>query len=224
MVRMVSPRSWAGDPGHGRHYTIFPLPVPEGIRNRNRASRSEPGVWLPSRTHRTVSAEGRGEMTTWMARSALVVAAIGLTGCGDETPRPGGDAGAVVSSNVDVIPPRWYAPDDVARGGAIYARHCAACHGAGASGAGDWRKRGPDGRFPPPPLDGSAHTWHHPIAALLQQIRHGAPGGSGNMPGFAETLTEEDALHVIAWFQDRWRDEIYAAWHAIEVRSRSRSD
>ena len=126
-----------------------------------------------------------------------------------------------MSSNVDVIPPRWYADGDVARGAPIYARHCAGCHGANASGAGDWRKRGPDGKFPPPPLDGSAHTWHHPIAALMQQIRFGAPGGSGNMPGFAATLSEEDVLHVIAWIQDHWRDEIYAAWHNIEVRSRS---
>ena len=40
------------------------------------------------------------------------------------------------------------------------------------------------------------------------------------MPGFDAILGEEDVLAVIAWMQDLWRDEIYAAWHAIEVRSR----
>jgi mono/diheme cytochrome c family protein len=160
-------------------------------------------------------------MASPIARIIVLASAVGLSGCGDDAPRPGGAAGVAMSSNVDVIPPRWYADDDVARGAPIYARHCAGCHGADASGAGDWRKRGPDGKFPPPPLDGSAHTWHHPIAALMQQIRYGAPGGSGNMPGFAATLSEEDVLHVIAWIQHHWRDEIYAAWHNIEVRSRS---
>lgn len=151
--------------------------------------------------------------------AALLAAAL-LAGCSDETPSPGSGARAPVPSNVDEIPPRWYTTEDVARGGAIFARHCASCHGADAAGAGDWRKRGPGGTFPPPPLNGTAHSWHHPIAALRHQIRFGAPGGSGTMPGFDAILGEEDVLAVIAWMQALWRDEVYAAWHAIEVRSR----
>jgi len=152
----------------------------------------------------------------------LLAATTLLAGCSDDAPSPagGGAANGSVPSNVDEIPPRWYAAEDVARGGEIFARQCATCHGAEAQGADDWRQRGADGKFPPPPLDGTGHAWHHPIAALRYQIRYGAPGGSGVMPGFDAVLSEEDVLDVIAWFQDRWRDEIYAAWHAIEVRSR----
>ena len=79
------------------------------------------------------------------------------------------------------------------------------------------------GKFPPPSLDGTAHTWHHPLRALATQIKFGAPGGQGNMPGFAETLSDEQILDVIAWFQARWPDEIYLQWFEIEMRSRAAS-
>ncbi len=41
------------------------------------------------------------------------------------------------------------------------------------------------------------------------------------MPGFAQTLSDQDVIDVIAWFQDKWSDEIYAAWFARELQSRS---
>ena len=44
------------------------------------------------------------------------------------------------------------------------------------------------------------------------QIKFGARGGSGNMPGFAQGLSDQDVKDVIAWFQDKWSDEIYASW------------
>ncbi len=170
----------------------------------------------------TVTARVRPTRTA--AGAALLATAL-LAGCGEESAPGAGTAVGreSVPSNVDEIPPRWYAPEHVARGGRAYARLCAGCHGDRAQGVADWRTRGPDGRFPPPPLDGTAHAWHHPIRALVTQILHGAPGGSGNMPGFAGVLGEEQALEIIAWFQDRWRDEVYAAWHQIEVRSRAES-
>ena len=36
-----------------------------------------------------------------------------------------------------------------------------------------------------------------------------------------EHLSDEEILDVIAWFQDKWSDEIYTAWYDIELRSRS---
>ena len=71
---------------------------------------------------------------TTFVGAALLAAAL-LAGCSDETPSPGSAARAPVPSNVDEIPPRWYTTEDVARGGAIFARHCASCHGADAAGA-----------------------------------------------------------------------------------------
>ena len=101
----------------------------------------------------------------------------------------------------------------------VYAQHCANCHGESAQGTFAWRKRDADGKFPPPPLDGTAHAWHHPIRVLGSQIKSGAPGGQGSMPGFAAALSDEQVLDVIAWFQSHWSDEIYAAWLDIETRS-----
>ncbi len=115
---------------------------------------------------------------------------------------------------------RWYEPEHVARGAVVYAQNCASCHGDNAHGSFTWRKQGADGLFPPPPLDGSAHAWHHPLRALVSQIKFGARGGRGNMPEFSEKLSDEQVADVIAWFQSQWPDETYAAWFKTEMRAR----
>jgi mono/diheme cytochrome c family protein len=115
---------------------------------------------------------------------------------------------------------RWYTLEQVQRGGLVYTEHCAVCHGANAEGTESWRQRGADGKFPPPPINGTAHAWHHPMKMLGAQIKFGAPGGRGSMPGFADKLSDEQIIDVIAWFQDRWPDAIYASWAEIQLRSR----
>ena len=109
-------------------------------------------------------------------------------------------------------PQRWFKPAHAAAGKPLFDQHCAACHGQGAVGAPGWQQRGPDGRFPPPPLNGSGHAWHHPLAGLYQTIMSGSPGGQGNMPAFRDKLSRGEVLAIIAWFQSMWSDEIYAAW------------
>jgi mono/diheme cytochrome c family protein len=95
------------------------------------------------------------------------------------------------------------------------------CHGKSGQGSFSWRKQDADGKFPPPPLNGTGHAWHHPFRALGSQIKFGAPGGGGKMPGFSESLSDEEIIDVIAWFQNRWPDEIYAAWVTRDRQSRS---
>jgi mono/diheme cytochrome c family protein len=141
-----------------------------------------------------------------------------LTGCTDEDENARTDTDEPKSQTVAS---RWYTADNVSRGDPIYAQHCAACHGKGGQGTFTWRKPDADGKYPPPPLNGTGHAWHHPIRALGSQIKFGAPGGSGKMPGLAQTLSDEDVIDVIAWFQDKWSDEIYTAWLARELQSRS---
>jgi mono/diheme cytochrome c family protein len=41
------------------------------------------------------------------------------------------------------------------------------------------------------------------------------------MPAFAESLSDEQVLDAIAWFQSRWSDEIYAAWNARDTKDRA---
>ena len=114
---------------------------------------------------------------------------------------------------------RWYERSRVVSGEKVYAANCAVCHGARGEATPDWRRREPDGSFPPPPLNGTAHTWHHPFRVLATQIKFGAPGGGGKMPIFQGKLTDEEIIDVIAWFQSLWPDEIYAQWWAIQQRS-----
>ena len=114
---------------------------------------------------------------------------------------------------------RWYGRSRVESGEKVYAAHCAVCHGARGEATPDWRRRESDGTFPPPPLNGTAHTWHHPFKVLARQIKFGAPGGAGKMPPFQGMLTDEEIINVIAWVQSLWPDEIYAQWWAIQQRS-----
>ena len=136
-----------------------------------------------------------------------------MTSCSseEESARPATD-----EPKSETVASRWFSADNVSRGAPIYALQCAGCHGKIAQGSFTWRQRGADGMFPPPPLNGKAHTWHHPIRGLSSQIKFGAQGGNGYMPGFAQALSDQDVEDVIAWFQDKWSDETYAAWLARE--------
>jgi mono/diheme cytochrome c family protein len=148
-----------------------------------------------------------------LSRWALLLFGLLLTACSSEDQSV---SSSPDESKVKTVASRWYGADNVSRGGAIFAQFCAGCHGKVAQGSFTWRQRGADGKFPPPPLNGTAHTWHHPISGLSSQIKFGAPGGKGNMPGFAQGLNDQDVKDVIAWFQHKWSDEIYAAWLARE--------
>ena len=111
-------------------------------------------------------------------------------------------------------------PQVLAQGREVFKKNCAACHGDRAQGAPNWQKPGPDGKYPPPPLDGSAHAWHHPTTQLKQTILEGTLKLGGNMPAWKGRLSEADMEAVIAWFQSLWPDEIYAAWADIDRRAR----
>ena len=103
-----------------------------------------------------------------------------------------------------------YQPD-LARGEAIYAEACAACHGANLEGEANWRSPGPDGRLPAPPHDASGHTWHHADRVLLDITMRGTAavvggGYESNMPGFGDAYTEEELRDVLEWIKTQWPD------------------
>ena len=148
----------------------------------------------------------------------LVMAGLLLTACSNEDESTNSTA---KQKSTETVESRWYGAENVARGGPIFAAHCAECHGNAAQGSSTWRQPGADGKFPPPPLNGTGHAWHHPFRALGSQIKFGTPGGGGSMVGFEQTLSDQDIVDVIAWFQDKWPDEIYASWFARDKQSRS---
>lgn len=119
------------------------------------------------------------------------------------------------------MPGRWYTAAQVETGDSLYKLHCAVCHAADGGSTVEWRTPDTAGNYPPPPLNGTAHTWHHPLEVLDGTIANGGIAFGGVMPGFAAVLEEEDRLAIIAWFQSLWPDDIYERWRAIDERSRN---
>jgi mono/diheme cytochrome c family protein len=108
---------------------------------------------------------------------------------------------------------RWYDNKLVASGSQLFQQNCAVCHGANAEGTKEWKKTDSSGHYPPPPLNGSAHAWHHSIPHLARSIKEGGSQLGGVMPGFGGQLDDQQILALIAYFQSKWPDETYRAWH-----------
>ena len=107
---------------------------------------------------------------------------------------------------------RWYSPEQVASGTALFEQHCSGCHGDSAQGDPDWQTARPDGSYPPPPLNGSGHAWHHPLTQLDGTIANGGTHPGASMPGFAQLLNKQERLAVIAAFQSYWDARTYRRW------------
>jgi len=145
----------------------------------------------------------------------LLTLSVAISGCSDSNE-------SVAPSEIDQInsidsdtdgKDRWYNQAQVEHGTQVFATNCAVCHGEQAQGlTEDWRQRLPDGNFPAPPLNGSAHAWHHPLEQLSSTIEAGGVPYGGQMPPFAEVLSDEDKLAAIAYFQSFWEEEIYLGW------------
>ncbi|MEO1890237.1 MAG: cytochrome c [Candidatus Thioglobus sp.] len=120
-----------------------------------------------------------------------VLMAIFLTGCLD-----GNDANA-------------QATDSVASGKKTFEENCVSCHGEGAKGlAKDWKKKNADGKFPAPPLNGTAHAWHHPPKGLLATINNGGVKLGGWMPGFKEQLNDAEKQGLLDYIHSLWPSEL----------------
>ncbi|MDH3389241.1 MAG: c-type cytochrome, partial [Gammaproteobacteria bacterium] len=107
---------------------------------------------------------------------------------------------------------RWYSDAQVVNGERLFRENCAACHGQNAEATPNWKKTDANGNYPPPPLDGTAHAWHHDLDLLRRTIREGGARLGGQMPGFEGRLNTEEIDSVIAFFQAKWPDEIYQRW------------
>lgn len=152
----------------------------------------------------------------------LLIGTLTFVGCNDQatvSTSPAPNANTVAAAEQPEVA-RWYSDEQVVLGGAVFAENCAVCHGAEAQGtAGDWREKLDDGSFPPPPLNGSAHAWHHPQEILLRVIDYGGQAMGGKMPAFIDVLEDSEKLAAIAYFQNFWSDEIYQQWMQMGGRN-----
>lgn len=112
---------------------------------------------------------------------------------------------------------------DIANGEVLYQENCAACHGARLEGQANWQTRNADGTMPAPPHDESGHTWHHDNQLLFDYTALGGQGAlaargitdfQSAMPGFAETLTEEEIWEVLAFIRSTWPERVQRAQDA----------
>ena len=166
--------------------------------------------------HRGRSAAARNARANMIAALGvvgLVVGAIVYAVAISGNPAPSADA----PQNI----PRWWTQAQAENGAQIYQEHCAECHGKNADANNiNWREKAADGNYPPPPLNGTAHTWHHDLGALRRTIRFGGAPLGGVMPEFQSALSPEEIDAVIAHFQSLWPEDIYRRWEAREKRRR----
>lgn len=100
----------------------------------------------------------------------------------------------------------------VALGSTVYAKACAECHGANLEGEPNWQVPKEDGGLPAPPHDSSGHTWHHGDALLFKYTKHGGAsivpkGFNSGMPGFADSLSDEEIWAVLAFIKSGWSEK-----------------
>ncbi len=128
-----------------------------------------------------------------------------------------GDISAVsdmkkTTAEASVSKARWYSQSYLLLGEQVYNKHCLACHKADAKGIENWKKTLSNGEYPPPPLNGTAHAWHHDISTLTRTVQQGGVPLGGVMPAFRSQLTDSEIRAVIAYFQHFWSNEIYTSW------------
>jgi mono/diheme cytochrome c family protein len=106
---------------------------------------------------------------------------------------------------------------DIENGTVLYAENCASCHGANLEGQPNWRSADENGVLPAPPHDETGHTWHHDNGLLFQYSKlggqealaqRGVSGFKSGMPGFAETLSDDEIWSILAFIRSTWPDRI----------------
>jgi len=114
-----------------------------------------------------------------------------------------------------------------ARGKAVYAQECAACHGRNLEGqVPNWRQRLADGSLPAPPHDSTGHTWHHPDGILFEVTKYGrlkaaGPRIASTMPAFGEKLSDRDIWAVLSYIKSRWPAQIRQRHDSLNERYRA---
>jgi mono/diheme cytochrome c family protein len=101
------------------------------------------------------------------------------------------------------------AESNIVLGEDVFNKNCVSCHGSKGVGlAKDWKVKDKNGNYPAPPLNGSAHTWHHSPSDLLYTINKGGLDMGGQMPGFEARLNEEEKQALIDYIYSLWPSEI----------------
>ena len=97
--------------------------------------------------------------------------------------------------------------DRLDRGRESYDKNCASCHGNDA--VGDNRVINSNGkRYQAPPLNGTAHAWHHSPVHLFSYVKNGSPDKLSPMLGFQDQLKDEEIQEIFAYLYNMWPDRV----------------
>ena len=125
-------------------------------------------------------------------------------------------------------PPAGIAAQFLAKGAALYAQHCATCHGDNGQGIQEADAKTPLGIIRIPALAGNRAVSLPSSANLVRIILAGgyAPSTSGNphpygMPPFVHVLTDDDIAAVTTYIRASWRNQAGAV-SASEVVAQRR--
>ena len=134
------------------------------------------------------------------ASVTVLCLALMLLGCTTPQQEPTADAVQVAQ------------PSPPISGADLFSANCAVCHGANGQGQPDWHKASDEGVYPPPPLNGEGHTWHHPDGLLYRIVSKGGatledpavPGFKSAMPAFGDKLTHDEIVAVLEYVKSLW--------------------
>ena len=146
-----------------------------------------------------------------------------LTSCEKAAEQQPGNMAEKNKAVAQTVAPRWYTREQVERGYQIFQTHCAVCHKPDASGTENWQELDANGKLPPPPLNGTAHTWHHSMAVLHRAVREGGIPLGGSMPPFKDKLNQKDINDILAWVMSHWSDRVYGIWYERQKKSGKKS-
>ena len=99
--------------------------------------------------------------------------------------------------------------DSIKLGKSTFEENCMSCHGKNAAGiTKNWQKKLANGKYPAPPLNGTAHAWHHSPKQLLMTINNGGKKLGGWMPGFKDKLTSDEKQGLLDFMYSLWPNNI----------------
>ncbi len=134
------------------------------------------------------------------------------------------DTGAIVTSRdggrswVSYVGHERESRELVSAAGRLYGTLCEACHGAKGVGERPENLRATDEYgFVAPPLDDSAHGWHHSDRDLAQTILNGSPRNPRMLP-FKELVSESEADNLVAYIKSLWSFRSLACQGARHMR------
>jgi mono/diheme cytochrome c family protein len=132
-----------------------------------------------------------------MKKLIILSSVLFLTGCFDS-----GDAQDKDKNNTQL-------------GKTTFDKNCIECHGKAGQGLSkNWKQRDANGKFPAPPVNGSAHAWHHSPEMLMNTINNGGAKFGGWMPSFKDKLNEQEKQAVLDYVHSLWPKDIQQKYDA----------